>query len=322
MKYTLELENDILWNIIPLVAFLKNNEGKDIELTVNQESHCLRFCRVYELLDIFEFNSVTIFTRNALEYHDKYRIMNNNCSCSWNYWLDNGATYFNQKTDYRWNGNKLFGCFYGRPTAARLGIASHLYKEYVNKSLLCIKFKNINEDDRKLFELERLYSWHPEMLHLLSNLIDNNINQYYNFPAYNYASGDYDFNHPLNELYSDIFVDIVVEAHNLGNSFYPTEKIARAILCKKPFIVMATKNYLYYLKQIGFKTFTDLWDENYDFLYGKDRYYAIIQLIDKLASMSQNEIQQLHEKSQDIVEHNYNLLTSLSFSKLIVRKHD
>ena len=314
-RYTLELENDKLLNIIPLIAFLKSNEGTDIELAVNQESHCLQFCQVYKLLDIFDFNSVTIYTDNIIENskNSKYNIVTNR----WHHWLYKGGTQFNRQFESSWNGKKIFGCFYGRPSAPRLGFASYLHKNYYDKSVLCVKFTDVTEDDRKLFDLERIFSWQPDILDLLASLIKDKVNIQYNFLAYNYSSGEYDFNHPLNNLYNDIFVDIIVEAHNLGNSFYPTEKLARAVLCKKPFIVMASKNYLQYLKQIGFRTFEKYWDEKYDFYDGKVRYFAILNLIDNLAMQSTNELDQIYKDMQEVLDHNYNLLIDSGYNKIV-----
>ena len=313
-EYTLELENDQLLNIIPLVKFLKENEGTDITLIVNQESHCLDSCGVYRLLDQFKFSNVNILTANAIEQSNNYNIK---YPYNWFHWLCriNG---FDHSINYSWNGSKIFGCFYGRPAANRLGIASHLATMHSDKSLLCLRFNISDEDFRKHFEIQKLFSWDGECLEKLTKLIKQ-LDKYTstsNYHAYSYTTFDYDFSNPINHLYKDIFVDLVSEANLEGNSFYPTEKIARAILCKKPFIVMAPKYYLMYLRQMGFKTFNTVWSESYDNLGENLRYFAVLELIDWLAKQPIDELQR---QIQDIVEHNYQLLVNQQFNTKITR---
>jgi hypothetical protein len=314
-SYTLELENDQIHNIIPLVEFLSSNQGNDIKIEVNQESHCLRFCGIYDLLDKFNFSSVTIYTANAVEYHDKYLIKS---LYQWYHWL-RCIDKFNRSIQYDWNQSNIFGCFYGRPSASRIGIASYLNTNYPTQSLIKLRFNTFDEDRRKNFELQKLYSWHPEILSSVADLLDNIKENLSEFHAYDYTTFEYDYGNDLNLQYRHIFVDLIVEATLAGNSFYPTEKVVRAMLCKKPFIAMAPTFYLRYLKQMGFKTFDEFWSEDYDDLGSKNRYFAILQIIDKLGNLSTEQLLDLNVKLQPIVEHNYQLLLDNNFLKSVDR---
>lgn len=313
-RYTLELENDQLLNIIPLVKFLKENEGTDITLTVNQESHCLHSMKVYDLVDLFNFKSVTFESLSAIESHNKYTILHD----VWHHWLTTERIKFhNFSKDYSWNQSKIFGCFYGRPSAARLGITSYLYSHHLEKSLIKFKFDLSDEDTRKHFEITKLFSWDPDRLSDLNSMLKTIPPA--DYTAYDYSTGRYDFNNPLTDLYSNIFVDIISEATNIGDSFYPTEKFSRAVLCKKPFIVMAPKYYLKYLKQMGFRTFNRWWSESYDDLEAKDRYFAILKLIDYIAKLPKSDIITLNNDIKADVEYNYQLLVDQKFNKNIVK---
>jgi hypothetical protein len=311
--YTLQLENDQLHNITPFIKFCRDHEHTDIKLIVNQESHCLQFCGVYAILDLFTFTSVTIVTANAVECHDRYRIVIN-----WAYWLKQSRK-FKTSNDYTWNQTKIFGCFYGRPSAPRVGIAGHLAQHYNDKSLLQLRFNTDSEDTRKLVDIQKLFAWDTTGAAKLDQLVQNKEQYFQPIPAYEYTTGSYDYNSDLNNLYKNIFVDIVVEATTLGNTFYPTEKIARAILCRKPFIVMASKFYLGYLKQIGFKTFDEYWPELYDNADGKARYLAILELIDRLAKLSTAELAELNIKMQHTIEYNRQLLIAQQYNKQVTR---
>lgn len=314
-RCTLELENDQIHNIILLVEFLSSNQDNDIEITVNQESHCLRFCGIYDLIDKFKFNTVTIYTANAVEYHDKYLIKS---PYNWYHWLER-IDKFDRSIQHDWDQSATFGCFFGRPSASRIGIASYLHKNYPTQSLIKLRFDTVDETSRKNFELQKLYSWHPEIMPDVADLLDN-VDQYQSiYHAYDYATFEYDYSNDINLQYRHIFVDIVVEAALAGNSFYPTEKVVRAMLCKKPFIVMAPTFYLRYLKQMGFKTFNAFWSEDYDDLGLKNRYFAILKLLDTLAELSTDQLLELNNKIQSIVDHNYQLLVDNKFLKSVDR---
>jgi hypothetical protein len=305
--FELALENDKLLNHTDLVGFCVANQHKDIVLQVNNEGHCLRFCSVYDILDKFEFASVELRTWNILEQHPTYKINTNN----WDYWLTATESY-DYSFDYSWTGEKLFGCFYGRPSAARLGIASHLHNTYTAQSLVKIKFDSTTEDSRKLFDVQRLYSWHPAALQNIHRLDELRTNEEYN-------KGHWRTNNPLNYLYKDILIDIVAEPTSKGNTFYPTEKIVRPILFNRPFIVMGSKNYLIYLRQMGFKTFYEYWDEDYDGHDGSEKYHRILKLIDQLALMSKQEVADMHRAMLGTLAHNRNILLNKLYSKKIVQ---
>lgn len=313
-EYTLELENDVLLNPIPFIKFCKENEHTDIKVNVIQESHCLTYTGVYDILDMFKFNSVTIWTCNALESHNEYNILN-----SWTLWLDSVALNADSYNDnYYWNRNKVFGGIYGRPSAARLGIASYLHCKYPDRSLIKARFNYDTEDTRKRFELEKLFSWDPASLYRFELLYNNRHLYRADVMAYDVSTGKYYHNTELNTWYKDIFVDIIVEPTLFGNTFYPTEKLARAIVCKKPFIVLGSQHYLQYLKQLGFQTFKGFWSEQYDSLSVKDRYFEILKVIDYLGTLSTEQLIDMYNRIQPTVEHNYNHLLSQSYPRLVV----
>lgn len=305
--FELALENDKLLNHYEFVKFCLGNQNNDIVLQVNNEGHCLTFCGVYDILDLFQFNSVELRTWNILETSSKYSINSSN----WDYWLSNTKSY-DFDFDYTWAGEKVFGCFYGRPSAPRLGIAAHLYNVHREKSLVRIKFDSSTENSRVLYDMQRLYSWHPEAVALVQSL-DNLV-------TYDtYSKGYWSTNNPMNYLYKDILIDIVSEPTCKGNTFYPTEKIVRPILFGKPFIVMGSKNYLIYLRQMGFKTFYDFWDEDYDGYDGKEKYHKILKLIDTISTMTQDQLCDMQNKMQHILDHNRELLLNKKYSKNIIQ---
>lgn len=67
------------------------------------------------------------------------------------------------------------------------------------------------------------------------------------------------------DIYNQSYYSVVCEttAHNSYNQY--TEKVAKPILAKRPFVAFAGQYYLKNLKSLGFKTFSSVIDESYDF---------------------------------------------------------
>ena len=116
--------------------------------------------------------------------------------------------------------------------------------------------------------------------------------------------------------YSYIFVDIVCETFFSGNVFRPTEKTARSLATKTPVIAMGCPNSLGNLKKIGFKTFSNYWNEDYDWLEGAPRILAIKSLIDDISKKSIVELDRMLKDMEPILEHNQLLYFNLTNEKL------
>ena len=309
-RFELALENDCWLNLPDFIEFCLAYKNQDIIIDVINEGHCLRYCGVYDILEKFNFSSVKIHTSNALEEHAVFQIEKR-----WDMWLNN-MKLFDNNFDHAWNQKKIFGCFYGRPSAPRLGIASHLLSHYSEKSFVVTKFDFLKEDERQHFDIERLFTWHPDSIKNLFLLQINDTGK-----SIGYMKGRY-LTNELSKEYTNFLIDIVSEPSCSGNAFYPTEKIVRAILCKRPFIVMGNKNYLLYLRQIGFKTFYEFWDEDYDGFDEKLRYIKILKLIDQIGSLDFTKIKSLYKNMQHIIEHNYQLLKTRSYQDIITKVSD
>jgi len=121
------------------------------------------------------------------------------------------------------------------------------------------------------------------------------------------------------DSYNNFFVEVVCETFFSGETFFPTEKTWRPIILKTPFIVQGPTGYLKNLRKLGFKTFSEFWDEGYDEDPPNWSYKEIIKVIEDLSSKSNDEIQRMYIAMQDILEHNYNTLLNLTredFEKL------
>jgi hypothetical protein len=155
---------------------------------------------------------------------------------------------------------------------------------------------------------------------MFSNLIDN-IPTRLEGSNYNRVDSSIylNFNDPHVINYRNILIDIVAETFTEGNTFFVTEKTIRPILMKKPFIIIGSQDYLDYLHMMGFKTFNDYWNEDYDGYEGKDRYLKVLKLIDDISSYSIKELRSMYNNMTDILNHNYDLLTMRLYSTDITK---
>lgn len=303
--FTVSCTSDKIWNYSSLLDFLIANQHNSINLNIEPEAICLKNIGLYDLLDKFIFEQVTINTSNPLESHSKYKIVSNNFTR----WLKQTETI--DTTLHTWNLNKIFYCLFGRPTASRLGLAGYLLTQYPKISHLHFS-ASTNNDELVHYELDKLLTYQTASIKDAGNLINQLpllLSGAENYTKYN----GYYYNDPLTKLYQDIFVDILAESHVAGNTFFPTEKTARPMWLKKPFIIFASKNYLEYLRQLGFRTFSDFWNEEYDGYDGRDRFVKIIELIDYLANKSTDELEKIYWDMQYTLDHNYNLLVTQTY---------
>jgi len=111
--------------------------------------------------------------------------------------------------------------------------------------------------------------------------------------------------------YLDSYFTICTESHfasrmENGNAIGFTEKTWKPITNFHPFILLANKGSLKYLKEYGFKTFSPFIDESYDDIDDAgERFLAIEKEINKLCNKSVEEIHEWYWSIKDILKHNY-----------------
>ena len=309
--FTLILSDNIIYNQKEFLDFLIANQKTPIEISTKNEGACLSTYGVFELIDQFNYSDVTIYTSNILESHDCYKIVKQHKFV----WFE--IKKHNYENTHIWNQSKIFGCFYNRPTWYRIGLAANL--EYRFKELSLINFRRdpTDEDQRKLFDVNRLFKYHPESFNLFSQVVNRWPCKLENHNDFRVGSSTDTLTNQLASFYENFLIDIVAETWTEGNTFAPTEKTVRPMLLKKPFIVFGSKNYLEYLRQMGFRTFGDFWAEEYDGYEDKDRFTKILALIDNLAKKSFTDLEKMYWDMQYTLDHNYNLLLTQTYKKEI-----
>lgn len=108
-------------------------------------------------------------------------------------------------------------------------------------------------------------------------------------------------------LNSRSYFEIAVETHFSDEScLYMTEKTIWPIVSLQPFITVGSPFTLEHLRNLGFETFSPYIDESYDKVTDpKARIELIFAEIDKLCSMSHDEIHNLYRELWPRLLHNY-----------------
>jgi hypothetical protein len=95
-----------------------------------------------------------------------------------------------------------------------------------------------------------------------------------------------------------------------------TEKTMKPIIFKHPFITIGPKHTLKYIKKMGFKTFNDYWNEDYDEDDYQDRMNKIIQICKDINNWDNNKLQEFHRGVSDRLEYNFKLFQNLRINEL------
>ena len=119
-----------------------------------------------------------------------------------------------------------------------------------------------------------------------------------NYPQYGYDQDLY------TKPYNHSSCSIVSETNDNPNEVFMTEKIWKPIIAQQVFIVHGNYLYLQKLREMGFKTFNNYFDESYDLEVDADKKInKLVALCDKLKSL---DWQDLYLQSQALRQHNFN----------------
>lgn len=125
----------------------------------------------------------------------------------------------------------------------------------------------------------------------------------------------------LCDLMHDTGISIVAETvtYPSGQQLFTTEKIFRPILAGQPFITLASQGYLRNLRSLGYRTFSDIWDESYDDLeHVTARSLAIRDLVSNLNSMSETEFTNVLERCREVCAHNREIMQNRTRQEFVI----
>lgn len=118
--------------------------------------------------------------------------------------------------------------------------------------------------------------------------------------------------------YESTKIEVVLETLFDDLRLHLTEKTLRPIAMGQPFILAGTYGSLKYLREYGFKTFSDCWDESYDMMTDSiDRMNKITDIMSNIVNMSTSKREEMLVRACAIAEHNRQHFFSDEFQQLI-----
>lgn len=296
--------------MIPLIKACQSD--LPIVIKLDYEGPCAKSLGLYNLLDKLcqEFqvdpNRITIHTANPLENHPVYKIVKGE-----SVWLGIYRRLEAEDVKLFDSDLKHFGIFIGRSNWNRLFLASTIFKDHKEKSLVSFHYNVGPGKDNGLSNLVHWFTM-PGALELVTPLLNN-------FPLILDKVNRYPVRLPehLNILkfYKNIFLDVVCETYFTGNTFFPTEKTVRPLVTKTPFLVFGPIGYLANLRKLGFKTFGDFWCEEYDKYDSIYRAQEMVKIIEDLSKLSTEQLETMYTDMLPILEHNKNNLREITATK-------
>jgi hypothetical protein len=102
------------------------------------------------------------------------------------------------------------------------------------------------------------------------------------------------------------FLYVVTETCFWEDKEHLTEKVFKPIVSRQPFVLLGCANNLQYLRDYGFRTFDQWWDESYDKIEDPvERLQAVVQIIKDICSRSDQELEQMLVEMTEVLEYNY-----------------
>ncbi len=115
-------------------------------------------------------------------------------------------------------------------------------------------------------------------------------------------------------VYNHTWLSVVAETENLGqlDTFLPSEKIAKPLLIGQPFLVQACKGFLNQLKHIGFQTFDQWINEDYDtFDHVDQRISSMVSSLLEFDKHTDKQKLKILEQMKPVLEHNRSVILNL-----------
>ena len=196
------------------------------------------------------------------------------------------------------NLTNLYVCYNRRPRYHRLlMLCSLLANNIWHRGLISHRPDNFKQD---LTQVHWEFQSYVKMLEAIGpkeldmDLADNN-------PAI-----QYNIDH-----YSQTFLSLIPETGFSNHSVFFSEKIWKSIRIGHPFIIVGNPGMLKELHKLGFKSFSNWWDESYDDEINLEkRIKKISKVLVKLSQVSILELKDIRRDLKDTVEFNQNLINS------------
>lgn len=193
----------------------------------------------------------------------------------------------------------LFGGIYGRFNFYRFLMSYFLETQFPDQSFVIFQ----PSFDHLLFEIDPVKDYYLDQIAWAEQREETNRT----YGAYDNGSPTEDYDQATRnyeQVWKKYKLEIICEANLVDHGWF-TEKTARCLRTKKPFLLLGAPGQLKKLQDMGFKTFADCINEDYDQIENlDDRFDAITKEITRIGTMSQTEQDQFFDHAKSIAQYN------------------
>jgi len=296
--------------IIDIASAIQKNQP--VNLDTMKEGPCAESLGLYKLLDniceTFSYpkSKISLTTSNLIESHPEYAIIKT--PSLW--YLEKTKRLEADSTKHFNNDFKHFGNFIGHGNCHRLQLGAYLY---ANHQPITLQTYHCTVTD----------SYHRSHIGLEDLLFTNGVDEFVNAvkllsstPLTLDAIKSYPILLPetlnITTAYPNFFVEIANISYFSGTTFYVDEKIWRPMVMRTPFMVQGSQHFISNLHRLGFKTFSTWWNEDYSEDPCDCHTPAIIDNIERLSTLTIDQLKDMYEEMRPTLEHNYNRLMTIT----------
>jgi hypothetical protein len=214
------------------------------------------------------------------------------------YWFANG--YMVATEWYSKYGLGIFDDFEARPIRYKFVCANRLFSENKKFRLEFLNLINLEHGAYSLLEHCPLSGQTPDQALESNHVKPHSFDDHPNESAYIEMTHQTPFN--------TSFLHVVTETLFTEQKHYLTEKVFKPIVLQQPFVLVAPRGCLSYLKSYGFKTFDRWWDESYDQIRDNNqRLQSIAQIVNNIAEMDWEDLYRMRTEMTQVLQHNRKL---------------
>lgn len=146
-------------------------------------------------------------------------------------------------------------------------------------------------------------TWSAPQLEIYNKHSHKFINQKY-VPL---AISEYNPECTIEEHFKKSFLYVITETVFDNPTQFITEKTFKALINRRPFVILGPCGTLKILHHFGFKTFDSIFDESYDTIINpSDRLVAVANIVNQFTNKSIDELKEICYAIEDILDYNYN----------------
>jgi len=195
----------------------------------------------------------------------------------------------------------LYVCLNRQPRSHRIFLLANLIKHNLfDKGQ--VSFNLMNEKYAHLTHCIKMYD--ESMINYASNL-EKIGNKYLDFDNTDNLSNNVNSN-----LMEGTFISLVTETLCDGNTLQFSEKIWKPIMCGHPFMILSSNHTLETLKNLGFKTYSDWFDESYDNCSVINKVAIICDNLLRYNNYSIDQLREIRYQMKEVARYNQEVLKS------------